>query len=524
MRIRPNLLHQDGMGKAQSTTIATAATVFLGLLIAYTMPRGPTTASQVAIVMVTSFAVGYGAGWIMRSPWAMVLAPLAYMLAIEVGRFPIVGPTVDGLRLNETFGILSLILGRGFHGLVGVLPMMLGAYWGWAIPSESFANVRYGAGNKIPLMQTIRAGDKCTIGAIAATLGLGISALLILLPASTPAMLDANGKPLSGSIASLEKVRLGGHDQWIMLRAHSTEKPVLLYLSGGPGQSDLPFVRVLLDDLTQNFVVVGWDQRGTGKSYSALDPTETLTLDRAVSDTIELTNYLRQRFNQKKIYLLGESWGSTLGVLAVQRQPKLYYAWIGSGQMVSQRETDRRIYQEVLALAEKTNDTTLAEKMRSYGEPPYKDMPYANAFVMGLYDRLSPPYTPPQSYIQRGTEAKLGPWGMLGSEYNFVEKVNVMRGLIDMFYVMYPQLQAVDFRQTVKRLEVPVYLLDGAAELRSRRDLVLEWFNSLQAPHKQIFTFENAGHSVVFEQFEAFSQIMQNTILPDTYRRDPLQQ
>jgi pimeloyl-ACP methyl ester carboxylesterase len=457
------------------------------------------------------------------SPWAMVLAPLAYMLAIEFGRLSIIGPTVDGLRLNEAFGVLALILGRGFHGLVGVLPMILGAYWGWA-------SVRFGVSNKISLIQVIRASNKWAIGA---TLGLSLLGLLLFLPAKTPAILDANGKPLSGSIASLEKVRLGDREQWIMLRGHSTDKPVLLYLSGGPGQSDLPFVRVLLDDLTRNFVVVGWDQRGTGKSYSALDPTATLTLDRAVSDTIELTNYLRQRFDEQKIYLLGESWGSTLGVLAVQRQPELYYAWIGSGQMVSQRETDRRIYQEVLALAEKTKDTALAEKMRSYGEPPYKDMPYANAFVMGLYDRLSPPYTPPQSYIQRGTEAKLGPWGIFGSEYNFVEKVNVMRGLIDMFSVMYPQLQAVDFRQTVKRLEVPVYLLDGAAELRyalgvklrlSRRDLVWEWYNPLQATHKQIFTFENAGHSVVFEQFEAFSQIMQNTILPDTYRRDPLQQ
>jgi proline iminopeptidase len=505
MRISLNLWRRGAMG--------TLASVLLGLAIAYTMPRSPTTSSQALIVMATSLVVGYGAGWMMRSPWAMVLAPLAYMLAIEVGRFSIVGPTVDGLRLNEAFGVLALILGRGFHGLVGVLPMILGAYWGWA-------SARFGVSNKIPVIQVIRAGNKWAIGA---TLGLSLFGLLLLLPAKTPTILDANGKALPGSITSLEKVRLGGHEQWIMLRGHSTDKPVLLYLSGGPGQSDLPFVRVLLDDLTRNFVVVGWDQRGTGKSYSALDPTATLTLDRAVSDTIELTNYLRQRFDEQKIYLLGESWGSTLGVLAVQRQPELYYAWIGSGQMVSQRETDRRIYQEVLALAEKTNDTALAQKMRSYGEPPYKDMPYANAFVMGLYDRLSPPYTPTQSYIQRGTEAKLGPWSIFGSEYNFVEKVNVMRGLIDMFSVMYPQLQAVDFRQTVKRLEVPVYLLDGVAELRSRRDLVWEWYNPLQATHKQIFTFENAGHSVVFEQFEAFSQIMQNTILPDTYRHDLLQ-
>jgi pimeloyl-ACP methyl ester carboxylesterase len=444
----------------------------------------------------------------------MVLVPCAYMLAIEIGRFPITGPTVDGLRLNEPFGILALLLGRGFHGLVGVLPIVLGAYWAWVI-------VRSVTGQRIPLMSMIRAGS---LWAIAATVGLGLLALLMLMPATTPAILGADGKPLTGSIANLEKVRLGGHDQWIMLRGYSTDKPVLLYLSGGPGQSDLPFVRVLLDELARAFVVVGWDQRGTGKSYSALDPTATLTLDRAVSDTIELTNYLRQRFDEDKIYLLGESWGSTLGVLAVQRQPDLYYAWIGSGQMVSQRETDQRLYHDVLALAEKTGEAALADKMRAYGEPPYQDVPYANAFVMGQYDRLSQPYTPPPSYLQRGTEANLGPWGIFGSEYNWVEKVNVLRGLIDMFSIMYPQLQAIDFRQSVKQLDVPVYILDGVAELPARRDLAREWLTQLNAPHKQKFTFENAGHSVVFEQFEAFSRIMRDTILPATYQRDPLPQ
>lgn len=500
MKISANLLHRGAT--------ATAAAVLLGLAIAQTMPRGPTTAAQALIVMLTSLAIGYGAGWIVRSPWAIALASFAYMLAVEVGRVHIIGPTVDGLRLDEAFGILALIFGRGFHGLVGVFPIVLGAYWGWAVRRSRTAP-------QTPLMQVIRAGNR---GAIAATVGLGLLAILILMPATTPAILDADGQPLPGSIANLEKVRLGGQEQWIMLRGHSIDKPVLLYLSGGPGQSDLPFVRALLDDLTRDFVVVGWDQRGTGKSYSALDPAETLTLDQAVSDTVELTNYLRQRFDGDKIYLLGESWGSTLGVLAVQRQPDLYYAWIGSGQMVSQRETDRQIYRDVLALSAKTGDTALASKMRAYGEPPYQDMPYANAFVLGLYDRLSQPYTPPSSYIQRGTVAHLGPWGLMGSEYNWIEKVNVLRGLIDVFAILYPQLQGIDFRQSVTQLEVPVYILDGAAELSARRDLALEWFEQLQAPRKQKFTFENAGHSVVFEQFEAVSKIMRNNILPETYR------
>ena len=483
----------------------TVLVLLLGLAIAHTMPRGPATAAQALLTMASSLIVGGVAGLILRSRWAMVITPLVYMIAVEIGRWGIVGPTVDAPRLNEPFGVLALILGRGFHGLVGVLPLVVGSAWGVAMAQPAPP-----AGSTRPFSTPGR-------WAIATTIGLALLALLIALPASTPPILGEDGKPVPGSIAQLEKVRLGGQDQWIMLRGYSVDRPVILYLSGGPGQSDLPYSRVLFEDLSRDFVVVSWDQRGTGKSYAALDPTATLTLDQAIADTIELTQYLCDRFDEQKIYLLGESWGSTLGVLAVQRQPELYYASIGSGQMVSQRETDRRIYRDLLALAAQENDTALATKLQSYGEPPYGDIPYANAFVMGQYERLYQPYTPPQSYIQRGTTANLGPWGILGREYNLVEKVNVLRGLIDMFSILYPQLQTLDFRQTVTQLEVPVYLLDGTAELKGRRDLALAWFEQLQAPHKQRFVFENAAHSVAFEQFELLSKLMVDIVLPETY-------
>ena len=275
--------------------------------------------------------------------------------------------------------------------------------------------------------------------------------------------------------------------------------------------------RVLLGDLEEDFVVVVWEQRGVGYSYPALEPISTLTPERAVSDTIELANYLRRRFDEEKIYLLGESWGTTLGVLAVQPAPELFHAYLGSGQMVSQRVTDQRIYADLLALAERTGDADLAQRLREYGEPPYADVPYAYGFIMGHYESLEEPYTPPRAYIERGEASGVGFWGLMASEYSVVGKVNALRGLLDMFTVMYPQLQEIDFRQDVPRLEVPVYILDGEKELSGRRDLALAWYAQLEAPIKRLYTFENAGHSVAFEQFEAFHEIMTGTVLPETY-------
>jgi len=485
--------------------IAVTSPVLAGLLIGQAMPYGPTTTAQVLAVMIAGLLVGLAGGLAVGSRWALVLVPLLHVMAVEIMRLDIAGPTVDAFRPDNPYGLLALIVGRGFHTVVGVLPMLLGVGLALAIS-------RQGGENSSRVRSLIGHLPLALLAFVVVAL-----AVLALIPARTPPIVGADGEPVPGSIASLEKVEIGGHEQALMIRAYSPDLPVLLYLSGGPGQSDLAYSRVLLADLTDDFVVVAWDQRGTGKSYSALHPAETLTLAQAVADTIELTNYLRERFDEEKIYLLGESWGSTLGVLAVQQRPDLYHAWIGSGQMVSQRETDRRLYADVLALAKETGDTDLVEQMRAYGEPPYADIPYPNATVMSQYERLAPPYTPPQAYIERGMAANLGPYGIMGSEYNLVEKTNVLRGLIDMFTVMYPQLQGIDFRQDVARLEVPVYILDGSAELSARRELALEWFEGLEAPSKRIFTFEAGGHSVVFEQFEAFDRIANEMILPETY-------
>jgi pimeloyl-ACP methyl ester carboxylesterase len=183
-------------------------------------------------------------------------------------------------------------------------------------------------------------------------------------------------------------VEIGGHELAVMIRGHSVDNPVLLFLAGGPGGTELGAMRRHLPALEQDFVVVTYDQRGTGKSYEQLDPTSTLTFDAAVSDVLEVTNYLRDRFGQDQIYLVGQSWGTTLGVVAVQRQPQLFHAYIGTGQMVSQRATDQIYYQDTLAWAEQTGDRGLVDRLTQSGPPPYDNILYyeqALSHAMDMY-------------------------------------------------------------------------------------------------------------------------------------------
>jgi pimeloyl-ACP methyl ester carboxylesterase len=188
--------------------------------------------------------------------------------------------------------------------------------------------------------------------------------------------------------------------------------------------------------------------------------------------------------------------------------------------MVSQLETDSRLYDDMLAYADRTGDPELRAQMESYGRPPYADLPYANAFVMGYYSALEQPYRPSDSYLARGEAAGLDPFGVLGTEYDLVAKTNVLRGLLDMFTVMYPQLQGIDFRTDVLRLEVPYYLVDGTAELAARRDLALEWFELLDAPIKRILSLDGAAHAPALEQYEAFHRYLVETVLPETLGPD----
>lgn len=461
-----------------------------GLISAWLTPRGPVTTAQALISLAAALAVGLGAGLVTASRWSMLVTPVVFVLVFELARMGTEGLTVDGINLGSFYGILAFVLGRVVPGLLILLPMILGARYGVWLAGR--------LGNQTAATMGI-------IGWVStglATLALAAIAFAIVIPATTPPIRDADGEPVPGSIAELVTVPIGGHDLTMMIRGRSVDNPVLLYLAGIPGGTDLGAMR-RDTTLEQDFVVVTWDRRGSGKSYPALDPTDTFTIEQEVADTIEVTNYLRERFGAEKIYLAGQSGGTTIGGLAVQQHPEFYHAFVGVGQMVSQRETDIMFWEDTLAWAEETGDTALADTLRANGPPPYEDVrPYEPLFS-GERDW--------NDYAEFDPANEM-PAILFVPEYTWMDRINAFRGLLDVGTVQYPQLQDLDFRQDVPRLEVPFYLVLGEHEARGRAVLAEEWFNLLDAPLKERSIIEGGGHRANFDQPGQFAQVMADVL------------
>jgi pimeloyl-ACP methyl ester carboxylesterase len=304
--------------------------------------------------------------------------------------------------------------------------------------------------------------------------------------ASTPPILGANAQPLPGSIATMEQVTLGGSQQWITIRGTNAHNPVLLYLGiGGPGAGGFPATAMTLAPLEDHFVVVNWDQPGTGKSYNAV-PISTLTVDRFVSDAHELTQLLRARFHQDKIYVLGLSWGTILGIKLVQQYPDLFHAYVGTGQMVNTTENDRLGYQFALKVAGERGDTTTVDTLRHNGPPPYVGDGMAMKYV--AYNDVLFSYMGSPSL-----EMVLLLAPQFAPEYGLLDKVNFDRGLIELYAVLYPQLRDLDFMRSATRLDVPIYFLVGRHDVNAMASLVERYYNVLQAPHKELIWLDS-GH------------------------------
>lgn len=336
-------------------------------------------------------------------------------------------------------------------------------------------------------------------------LGMGIIAavgiifvLFTQLTAATPKITKEN------SIAELREVRLNGRKEWVSIRGENRDKPLLLFLAGGPGGSQLAATRYELAELEKNFVVVNWEQPGAGKSYSAIAKKQ-LTPEIYVKDGTALVRSLLKEFQQEKLYLMGESWGSALGVFMVKERPELYHAFMGTGQMVAFEETEKIDYALAMKLAKENGDQKVVDTLLKNGEPPYygkavtvKSSAYLNYLSQAMAKNPE---------IQNAGFATLR--DLSAKEYGLLDKVNYLRGILQTFNHVYPQLYGIDLRKDYPKLEVPVYFLLGKHDLNAPTSLVEDYYEKLEAPEKEIIWFEHSGHNPWMNEPERFVEVVQ---------------
>lgn len=346
--------------------------------------------------------------------------------------------------------------------------------------------------------QLVRLKRALVLCAAALLLSLALAALSQW-TAYTPAIRDEQGSIPAGSIAELIPVELNGTTQWISIRGTDREKPVLLFLAGGPGGTQLAAVRHELGELEKHFVVVGWDQPGSGKSYYAR-PISQITPETYLQDGYALTQYLRQRFGQEKIFLVGESWGSALGIFLVHRHPEAYRAFIGTGQMVDFLQTEKMDYALALEGARTRGDGALARALEENGPPPYYGKGVTWKIAAYLNDLTAAMARNPAIHNPGYNTFR----DLFSPEYGVLDRIHFFRGLVHTFDRVYPQLYQVDLRKDYAVLQVPVAFFLGRHDLNAPPVLAEEYLEALRAPAKEMVWFEHSGHSPWINERERF--------------------
>jgi pimeloyl-ACP methyl ester carboxylesterase len=308
-------------------------------------------------------------------------------------------------------------------------------------------------------------------------------------------------------------VDINGVQQGMFVRGRDVTNPVLLVVHGGPGMPDYFLTRDYPIDIEDLVTVVWWDQRGTALSYRPGIPPETMTVEQFIDDTLTVTDHLRERFGQDRIYLLGHSWGSLIGIRAVARSPERFAAYIGMGQITDQLRSEQLAYDHMLAEYRRRGDTRMVRDLEAVpvtleGGPPPR---YVRMLRDTAMHRLGVGTTHEMDSVITGIFLS----SLRFPGYTVREKWDLWRGrsFSRSFGLWEDEVLRADIPRQVPRLEVPTYFFAGAHDYTCVTSLVEDYFDVLDAPAKGFYLFENSAHSPSLEEPQRARRILQHDIL-----------
>lgn len=311
-------------------------------------------------------------------------------------------------------------------------------------------------------------------------------------------------------ISSLEKITLGALKQWIFIRGTDQNNPILLFLHGGPGA---PFLgmsssRKLDAELIKHFTVVHWDQRGAGKSYNKDIPVDTMTVDRFVEDCNELIDYLRTKFNTKKVFLVGHSSRSVIGMKTASKYPEKIHAYVGVAQIINEYEQQKASYNFLVEQAEKSGDIGRLNAIEAIGPPPYKS--YKTYLEM---ENNITHYGGFVHNISMGKMILIALNFITSPEYSLSEGFRTFRnkGFYFTMKVMWDELKNINLMKEIQFIKVPIYFFEGKYDMTTPIGLIENFYNNLEAEKgKNLIIFEHSGHLPMIEEKKRYEELLIN--------------
>ena len=332
-----------------------------------------------------------------------------------------------------------------------------------------------------------------------ATLGSAMAAPQTVAETKAQAILAEVQKVVSDNgVDEAKSIRIGGIKQWITVRGRDLRNPILLFLHGGPGSPELPNRYLFEEPWTDYFTVVEWDQRGAGRTYALNDPATvrpTMSGARLEADAEELVAYLRTTYKKPKIFVLGHSWGTILGLKLAQRRPNWLYAYVGMGQVINTAAAEAIGYASTIAAARKDHNSRALEALA-------KVAPYPGSGVLSvekvLIERRWSDYYGGLTHKRRTYEY----WAnaqKLSPDYSEADLRAMDDGSIFSLKLLAKDYGDADFTD-VTRLRCPVILFEGRFDLTTPSVLAQQWFARLSAPSKRFVWFENSAHMIHAEE------------------------
>jgi pimeloyl-ACP methyl ester carboxylesterase len=321
----------------------------------------------------------------------------------------------------------------------------------------------------------------------------------------TPAFRGPNGEALPNSVATVEYLRLGGVDQWVMMRGENIDNPPLIVLHGGPGMTEMGFFRRFNAPLEKAFTVVHWDQRGAGKSFDRRIPKSSMTVERFVADLDELVTVVRRRLNKEKVAILGHSWGSTLGSIYAARHPENVSVYVGAAQIGDCAAAESLSYAYGIAEATRQHDEKALKKLRAIGPPPHDARSvFAERTTVTRLD----------GQMGLGIMWKVGGALFGGSESSIADLPNLVRGFRFSLDAMWTEVSTLNLLTLVPALTMPVVIVVGRHDHWVPPGTSVAWFNALSAPSKTLVWFDHSGHEAFVDEPEKFNATMIEWVRP----------